>query len=125
MKPGRDIIERARRLSQENPDSIVAVYSTNEERCVWASPSHLAILGYTQAEMPGHHWGDFIDPLDQSHAGLAGSDALLTGQSVEIGLRVVTKTGATRSIRGRAWIVPDPATMTPFLFFKAGVVHDQ
>jgi len=124
MKPSAKLLDQARRLAHDHLYAIVSVYETDKQTCVWASPSHQPIMGHDPKDMIGHSWMDFVAPEDHSHANLVGADALLTGQSIEVGMRARTTTGHRLNLRGRAWIVPDPDTETPFLFFKADVVSE-
>jgi PAS domain S-box-containing protein len=122
-QPSPALVKEAERYSNAHPADIVAVYSM-DQRNRYASASHLSILGYAPDEVSGRPWTDFVVPDDHSHADLAGSDALLNGRSIEFGFKAVTKSGGRVSLRGTAWISPDPVTQEAFLFFH-GVPQDH
>jgi PAS domain S-box-containing protein len=113
-----NLLKAALTLEKKHPEDIVAVYGLDTKN-IWASRSHESILGYPPAEVHGHPWTKFVHPGDHAHADLAGNDALLHGQSIEFGLRAVTKSGAPVSLRGKAWIAADTRTGMGFLFFQA------
>jgi len=115
-QPSPALIKEAERYAKAHPADIVAVYSMDQLNR-YASDSHFTILGYKPAEVASRPWTDFVAPEDRTHADLAGSDALLNGRSIEFGFTAVTKSGGRVSLRGTAWITPDPLTQEAFLFF--------
>ncbi len=112
------IIELAKRTAGQHPSDLVAVYAM-DQTCSWASPTHLTILGYSENEMLGRPWKEFVAPEDHAHASLAGDDALLHGRSIDFSISAVTKTGGRVALRGQAWISIDQNTHMGFLFFQA------
>jgi PAS domain S-box-containing protein len=110
------LLEQARRLTAEHPNDIIAFYSL-DSKLRYASPSHLTILGYTEAEALGQPWTRFIAPEDRSHADLSGSATMLHGRSIEFGFHALTKYGERVSMRGVAWLRADPAARAPYLVF--------
>jgi hypothetical protein len=114
-----DLVSRALRLSQDNPQDLVSVYSLNNDTCLFASPSHLEIMGYSYLDMLGQNWRVFVAGEDQSHTELAGTDAILMGSSIEFGLNILAKSGALVAVRAVAWTEIDPESGWKFLFFQA------
>ena len=112
---------RAKELSQKYPNDIIALYSM-DNKCRWASPSHETILGYNQKEMIGEPWTKFVAPEDHAHADLAGTDAILHGESINFGIKARTKTGSRVSLRGTARILVDQDTQVGYLLFHASEV---
>src|SRR5262245_43845780 len=108
------ILKQARAAAAENPGAIISVYDTFTQTCCYASRSHATITGYQPAQMIGLPWTHFVTASDHSHAALAGTDALLNGQSVEFGFHVDTKNGRRTPMRGTAWIVADHKTDRPY-----------
>ncbi len=117
------IIHHAEHLAQQEPQAIVSVYDTLTETCCWASPSHADIMGHEPDGMIDQSWRAFVSSGDHDHAALAGTDALLNGQSVEFGFRAVTASGQPVPMRGVAWIEVDRATGMSFMFFKASPIR--
>jgi len=119
MKLSPELHAEAVKMAQDHPEDIVAVYAIVSSSCVFASPSHETILGYTTTEMLGKSWQTFVAPEDHAHAALAGADAMLMGNSIEFGFLGLTKSGERVAMRGSARIRTNPGTLTPFLFFRA------
>ena len=114
--------DQAEQFTANHPDDIVALYSM-DERCRYASPSHLTILGYSTEQMMGKPWTDCVAPEDHAHASLGGDDALLHGESIEFGLHGLTVTGERVPLRGTARILFDVTSNTGYLLFHAHVVE--
>ena len=121
-EPAATPIQYVKRLVREKPDDLVAMYGM-DSRCVYASPSHEAILGYKATEVVGRPWTDFVAPEDHSHAELAGTDAMLNGESVSFAFNAMAESGDRIRLRGTAKIMVDPPTRHPFLIFQAQVVN--
>ncbi|MBW4061033.1 PAS domain-containing protein [Candidatus Saccharibacteria bacterium] len=112
--------DEVKQFEKRQPEAIVALYSF-DNRCRFASATHRTILGYSQAEMIGKHWSEVVSPEDHAHANLAGNDAVLLGQSIEFGLRVLTKAGERVPLRGAARILTDADSDEYYLLFIAEV----
>lgn len=88
-----EVLERAKAYASTDPHALVEVYTVFDQRCIWASPSHKKILGYGPDELRGIHWKEIVDARDHDHKRIMLEDALLTGGSMEIGFRLVAKSG--------------------------------
>ena len=113
-----NLLKQALQLEHENPDDIVAIYGLDTKN-IWASRTHESVLGYPLSEVNGQPWTMFVHPDDHAHSSLAGNDALLHGQSIEFGLKAMTKAGSIIYLRGKAWIAADQETGMGYLFFQA------
>ena len=116
-------IDEANKLAIENPDVLVSLYKL-DNHCLYASPSHEEITGYTSSDMVGHHWAEFVVKSDRAHGDLAGNDALLNGESVEFGVRIAHKAGGTVNVRGTVRLIHDSEGQDSYLLFQASVVPD-
>ena len=88
-----EVLERAKAYASTDPDRLVELYTVFDQRCIWASPSHKQILGYEPDELKGIHWKEIVDERDHAHKRIMLEDALLTGGSMEIGFRLIAKSG--------------------------------
>ncbi|HUD11896.1 MAG TPA: PAS domain-containing protein [Candidatus Saccharimonadia bacterium] len=116
------VLAHGQQLAASDPAGIVAIYSTTNETCMYASPSHKSLLGYTPEEMIGKKWTEVVAPEDHAHANLAGSDAFLNGKSIEFGIRAVTRNGQRVPLRGTARVLGNPSTGAGYLLFHASAV---
>ena len=94
-----NIKAQAEQLAADNPDSMVAVFRP-DGTYLYVSPSHVDLMGFTPEELTGIKLPDRIHPDDLDHTNLAFMDAVLHGKSVEVGVRVLHKSG--RPVRVRA-----------------------
>jgi PAS domain S-box-containing protein len=111
-------LAQAKQVARDYPDSLITLINPAGILQYVGSAAVVKRLGYTQKEIIGHPFADFVDPLDVNHLGLAIQDALLNDQSVEVGVHVNTKSGDQVLMRGYAWTVRDPATGDVYLISR-------
>ena len=112
------VLGLAKQFASRDTNSLVEVYTVKDQRLIWASPSHQAILGYDPMELVGVHWKDIVDPLDHAHKEIMLNDALLTGGSMEIGFNVVMKSGRRRYVKVVDRLYADPASEEQYVICR-------
>jgi PAS domain S-box-containing protein len=99
---------QALRLAKENPGAMVAVFESATSRYLYASPSHEQLLGYKPEELIGRTLRKRVFPSDLGHTMLGFMDAVLHGKSIEITVRLVSKSGHPVRVRASATHVVTP-----------------
>jgi PAS domain S-box-containing protein len=102
-----EVLERAKTYAAADATILVELYSVDDQRCIWASKSHSAILGYEPEELVGIHWKEIVDERDHAHKAIMLEDALLTGNSMVIGFHVIAKSGERRYVKVIDTLVSD------------------
>jgi PAS domain S-box-containing protein len=120
-----ETLELAKQLAAQNPHGLVEMYTVHDQRCVWASPSHRAILGYNPQELVGKHWKDIVDPADHAHKDIMINDALLTGGSMEISFYVLAKSGQRRHVRVIDTLYSEPDTEEQYVICRTTQIFDE
>jgi PAS domain S-box-containing protein len=96
------IKREAEELAAGRPDSMVGVFLVTSGNYLWASASHLVIMGYKPSDLIGHSLREFVHPGDLQHTMLGLMDAVLHGKSIELGVRLVHKSGRPLRVRATA-----------------------
>ena len=106
MEIDPDALMIAQQEAAARPDMLVALHSIDDAACVWASPSHVDVLGYDPA---GLKWASVVAPEDQKHMMVLRDTVELSGGwSVEAGIRLKTKSGGRVNIRMIGVLVEQP-----------------
>lgn len=98
--------ERLSQLKQQQPGAMILVLDL-EGTYLYVSEESGQVLGYEPNEVVGHHALEFAAPADVSHGALTLQDALLNGESVTVGIDVLTKAEGPQPIRGAAYRFDD------------------
>jgi PAS domain S-box-containing protein len=105
-----EVLALAKKQAADDTSMLVELYTVHDQRCIWASPSHRAILGYDPDELVGIHWKDIVDAADHAHKDIMLNDALLTGGSMEIGFSILAGSGERRYVKVIDTLYDDPDT---------------
>ena len=97
-----DILALALDLAKANPRAMVGVFESATGTYLYVSPNHTQITGYHPHELVGQTLGHVVHPDDLEHTRLAFMDAVLHGQSIEVGVRLVHKDGHHLRVRATA-----------------------
>ena len=112
---------KADNLIAKYPASMIAILD-HSGKYLFASESHRELLGYEPDELLHLNLRQIILPADMSHVDLAFGDAVLRGKSIEIGTRLVTKSGHVVRARASAENVEDPISHQMFIIGKSEIV---
>lgn len=112
------IIREAQRLEALYPDDMILVFDT-EGFYHYASPNREQIMGYTREETYGRHFSDFVTQDYVTHAELNLNNTVLTGESIESGVAITTKSGRQLHFRTVAHPITDPDTEQEFMIVRA------
>jgi hypothetical protein len=118
-----ELVEKAKQLESRWPEAFIAVYDLSGV-CKYASENH-ANEGWTREDMLGSHWTKFVIKDDHSHGFLALQDALLNGESIEVQLLGLSKTGEQVLMRCRGWRHIDSADDKPYWFIRTFLVDPK
>lgn len=116
------IQDRADELVVANPKSMIAIFD-HDGRYLFASESHREQLGYEPAELLKMNLMQVIAPADMSHVHLAFGDAVLRGNSIEIGTGMLSKSGHIVQTRGSAENVEDPVSHQMYIIGRSQIVR--
>jgi PAS domain S-box-containing protein len=105
-----EVLDRAKTYAAADPTMLVELYGAEDQRCIWASTSHAAILGYDPEELVGTHWKEIVDEADHAHKTIMLDDAILTGNSLVIGFRIIAKSGKRLCVKVIDTLVSDHET---------------
>jgi PAS domain S-box-containing protein len=105
-QPQPEILAQAQAAAQQAPSALVTLLDKGG-RIVYTSPSSETMLGYPPDERVGKKSVDYMMPADVDLATIAFQDALLTGESVDIGITFVTKTGGQLGTRAVLYALRD------------------
>lgn len=92
----------AEQLAANHPESMVAVFKAANGNYLYASPTHREYMGYQPEELLGHSLREYVHPGDLQHTLLGFMDAVLHGKSIELGVRLVHKSGRPFRVRATA-----------------------
>jgi PAS domain S-box-containing protein len=106
--------ERLNELERQHPGAMVLLLNGAGEY-VYANAQCRRVLGYAPAEVVGRPATDFAATQDISHAELALQDAMLNNESVTVNIRVRTRSGELKPVRGGAARLNDPDTGEVYL----------
>jgi PAS domain S-box-containing protein len=113
-----EVLELAKRLAAKDTNMLVELYTVHDQRCIWASPSHRAILGYDPHELVGIHWKQIVDEADHAHKDIMLNDALLTGGSMEIGFSLIAKSGERLPVKVIDKLYDDPDSSEQYVICR-------
>lgn len=119
--PHISIINEATKLENLHPNEMILVFDC-DGYYHYASENREKILGYSRDETYGRHYSDFVAPDYVSHAKLGLDGSILTGESTDSGIVLISKSG--RPLRFRTIGVPitDPSDECEYLIVRARLV---
>jgi PAS domain S-box-containing protein len=94
----------------------------DQGRILYASPSHLEIVGYPAGTIEGRFLNQVIAPEDLDHSNLSIQDAILCEEASEIGFRHLTADGNYVAMRRHTWALPGDRHSQYYIFTRSTVV---
>jgi PAS domain S-box-containing protein len=114
-----EILGLAKQCAADQPGMLVELYTVPDQRCIWASDSHEDLLGYDPMELVGVHWRDIVDKADHAHKEIMLNDALLTGDSMQIGFHLIAKSGQRRYVKVIDTLYDDPDSEEKYVLCRS------
>jgi PAS domain S-box-containing protein len=108
------IQQRLSNLEHEHPGAMVLLFSI-EGKYLYVNEHCRDVLGYEPDEVIGRPVMDFAAAEDIPHVEVTLQDAMLNQESIVVSIRVKTKSGQLRPVRGAAQQIIDPVTVEPYL----------
>jgi hypothetical protein len=114
------VLKRLREVEAEWPHALTTVYGPGTS-ILYASANHLE-SGWTEADMIGSHWTKFVPASEFLLGELVLEDALLNGESAEVGVVGLTKHGQKVRMKVRAWKIEVPESGETFVLVRSLLV---
>jgi PAS domain S-box-containing protein len=111
-------IERAEQMAAEHPGHVVKVID-DTDRVIYASPSHLLLLGFEAAALLGCTLQQLVARDDLAIVNLSTQDAVLTSRAVDVHFRHRTADGHYVELRRMAWAMPGDAASRYYVLTRA------
>lgn len=115
--------ERYRLLADNSRDLIAMVDA--QGTVLYASPSHLQVLGYTPDALTHQSLARILNPQDAELADTAIQEVLASGQSQTIQLHLLKKDGDTIDVEAILSGIPDAADATPRILLSARDITER
>ena len=107
MKPiPPQLLARTQTTAAQHPNAIVSLLD-KAGKIAYTTPNSEKLIGYAPSERIGRNGLKYLLPSDADLITIAFQDALLTGESVEVGATYITKSGGRLPVRAMLYALTD------------------